>query len=45
MFKLNRHGLDADFLSMFEYTYEKMDDSENELTLKSFDEIQNYQTR
>ncbi|MBY0223486.1 MULTISPECIES: DUF2920 family protein [Sporosarcina] len=40
IFKSNMHGLDADFLNMFEWALEKMGDYENEQTMKRIDEIQ-----
>jgi len=44
-FKSNTHGLDADFLNMFEWAYEKMGEYANEQPLKSFGEIQLSKTR
>lgn len=45
LFKSNKHGLDADFLNLFEFAYENMGDHENKRTMKSYEEIQLSKTR
>jgi len=40
IFKSNKHGLDADFLNMFDFAYEKMGNYENKRTMKHYEEIQ-----
>lgn len=39
IFKSNTHGLNADFLNMFDYAYEKMDDFLNQQSRTELDEI------
>lgn len=40
IYKSNTHGLNADFLNMFEYAYEKMGEFMNKQSMKQYDEIQ-----
>jgi len=45
IFKSNKHGLDADFLNMFEFAYERMDNAENQSNAKPYYEIQLTKTK